>query len=106
MYKVYLVVQLGLDIKDDLKYNVVNKFSYVHLVNSVKLGLSQNNAPWVLSVHTLEKSCLLCHYQGLHIMLCGFIVCFYIASHLKTGSAFRRSPPYNLIWEISRSTFI
>ena len=25
VYKVYLVVQLGLDIKDDLKYNKVNK---------------------------------------------------------------------------------
>ena len=48
MSKVYLVVQLGLGIKDDLKYNKVNKPSSVHLAYSVQLGLSQNNAPWVL----------------------------------------------------------
>ena len=36
------------DIKDNLKYNKVNKQPSVHLDNSVQLGLSQNNAPWVL----------------------------------------------------------
>ena len=36
------------DIKDDLKYNKVNKQPSVHLANNVQPGLSQNNAPWVL----------------------------------------------------------
>ena len=60
MYKAYLVVQLCLDITDDLKYNKINKLPSVHLVKSVQLGLSQNNAPapWVLSGSHL---CLLCH---------------------------------------------
>jgi hypothetical protein len=49
-YKVNLVVQFGLDIKD-----------------SVQFSLSQNNAQCAM-----EKSCLLCHPQGLHITLCGF----------------------------------
>ena len=55
VYKVYLVVQLGLDVKDDLKYKYkYNKINTKQLAfctsYSVQLGLIQNNVPWVLPV--------------------------------------------------------
>jgi hypothetical protein len=60
VYKVYLVVQLGLDVKDDLKYNKVNKEPLVYLaVFSLALARKMRHG----------------FFQGrtfVHITLCGF----------------------------------